>query len=77
MPVLSGLRESIKFCMDYNHTSRPDFESCDLAHPVDNMSKVFQVVEKFGIIKLLNLEDVAKAVEEKSIITCVSYPYQV
>ena len=53
-----------------------NYESCDLAHPVDNMGKVFQVVEKFGIIKLLNLEDVAKAAE-KSIMTCVSYPYQV
>ena len=53
-----------------------DYESCDPAHPVDNMNKAFQVAEeKFGIIRLLDPEDVAKAPEEKSIMTYISYLY--
>ena len=71
MLVLIVLRESIKLCMDYYRTSRPDlidYESCDLAHLVDNMNKVFQVVEeKFGIIRIPDPEDVDRALEEKLI----------
>jgi len=40
------------------------------------MNKAFQVAEdNFGIIKLLDPEDVVKHPEEKSIMTYVSYLY--
>ena len=53
-----------------------DYESCDPSRPVENMNKAFQIAEeKFGIIRLLDPEDVAKAPEEKSIMTYVSYLY--
>ena len=53
-----------------------DYDSCDPANPVGNMNKAFQVAEeKLGIIRLLDPEDVAKAPDEKSIMTYVSYLY--
>ena len=53
-----------------------DFDSCNPSQPIDNMNKAFQVAEdNFGIIKLLDPEDVVKHPEEKSIMTYVSYLY--
>lgn len=54
-----------------------DYESCDPSHPVENMNKAFQIAEeKFGIIRLLDPEDVATGPEEKSIMTYVSYLFR-
>ena len=63
--------------MVYNHRSDLiDYESCDPSRPIDNMNKAFQVAEeKFGIIRLLDPEDVASDPEEKSIMTYISYLY--
>ena len=79
MRVLIGLRESIKLCMDSYCKSRLDlidYKPCDPAHPVDNMNKVFQVVEKFGIINYWT-QKMWIRLEEKSIMIYVSYLYQV
>ncbi|XP_065889965.1 microtubule-actin cross-linking factor 1-like isoform X3 [Dysidea avara] len=71
-------RNGMAFCavIDRHRSDLFDFDSCDPSQPIDNMNKAFQVAEdNFGIIKLLDPEDVAKHPEEKSIMTYVSYLY--